>query len=244
LIPGYKGLVKFVRRTGQLESWDGEVVREGDAFRYQLGDDPRIEHVPADDQDRPLRPATHVYVIFRLTGGRLVRSVWTASKVDAHKEQYSPGWKGKDSPWRTSWDAMAIKTLVRDLINRGRLPMSDTDRLVAARADDPVTGTVMSSRTVEQALGELDSLVADEPQERPEPSELPTDVDVAVFVYGGAADAGYVEHLAHCVNLGEVSALEEAAVEQSQTDDDRAYAKDMAERRRAEIRDARSEVTK
>lgn len=130
LIPGYKGLVDLCRRSGHISTISCEVVHAGDKFSYKLGDDPHIEHLPNDsDPKRDSKPITHVYLVVRLRDGGIQRSVWSQQKIDAHKEQYSQSWrraeKGKkDSFWHTAWPAAAKKTVIRDMIQRGLLPVS------------------------------------------------------------------------------------------------------------------------
>lgn len=142
LIPGYKGLIDLCRRSGQVSTIAMEVVHEGDFFEYEMGDDPRIKHRPNDaDKSRDSKPITHVYAVVVLRDGGVQRSVWSAAKIDAHKEKYSQGWRyaekgNKDSPWHTAWTVMAKKTVIRDMIGRGLIPLSAELRDVAARATD------------------------------------------------------------------------------------------------------------
>ena len=131
LIPGYKGLIDLCRRSGQVSTISLEVVHQGDTFSYSLGDDPHIKHVPNNDRDvaRDAKPIIYVYAVVKLRDGGIQRSVWSAEKVNAHKEKYSQGWrraegKSKDSPWHTAWETMAKKTVIRDMIQRGLVPLS------------------------------------------------------------------------------------------------------------------------
>lgn len=130
LVPGYKGLIDLCRRSGNISTLTAECVHQGDQFAYQLGDDPFIRHIPNDaDPKRHEKPVTYVYVVVKLRDGGIQRKVWSADKVNAHKEQYSQAWrraeKGKkDSPWHTDWQVMAKKTVIRDIINRGEVPVS------------------------------------------------------------------------------------------------------------------------
>ena len=129
LVVGYKGLLQLARRSGEIKSITCEEVRLGDQFAHQLGDDARIYHVPSEAEDRDSQPVTHVYVSVRLHGGGVQRKVWTTAKIDAHKRRFSQAWKRaeggrKDSPWHTDWVSMAKKTLVREMIQRGELPVA------------------------------------------------------------------------------------------------------------------------
>lgn len=147
LIPGYKGLLDLCRRSGQISTIALEVVHEGDVFEYSLGDDPKIVHRPNEkDAGREAKAITHAYCVVKLRDGGVQRSVWGSDRINAHKEQYSEGWKwaesgdkgkgggGKDSPWHTAWQTMAKKTVVRDMINRGLLPVSPEHQAMVNRA--------------------------------------------------------------------------------------------------------------
>lgn len=125
LIPGYKGLIDLCRRSGQVSTISMEVVHEGDQFSYSLGDDPHIKHVPNDrDVARDAKPITHAYAVVKLRDGGIQRSVWSAERIDAHKKRYSKSWQKSDSPWQTAWPTMAKKTVIRDMIQRGLVPLS------------------------------------------------------------------------------------------------------------------------
>lgn len=149
LIPGYKGLIDLCRRSGQISTVSLEVVHEGDKFDYAIGDDPHITHKPDDrNAKRESQPITYAYVVVKLRDGGIQRSVWSRERIEAHKEQYSKGWrwaesgdksKGggmKDSPWHTAWPTMAKKTVIRDMIQRGLVPVSAEYRDVVQRGVD------------------------------------------------------------------------------------------------------------
>jgi recombination protein RecT len=87
-VPGWKGLVDLVARSGRASVWTG-VVYAGDRFEYQLGDAPYCRHVPgegADDADE----FTHVYAIGRVRDAIMpVVEVWSRAKVSKHLKQYN-----------------------------------------------------------------------------------------------------------------------------------------------------------
>jgi recombination protein RecT len=86
-VPGWKGLVDLVARSGRATVWTG-VVRPGDKFEYQLGDAPFCRHVPGDaDEDERF---THVYAIGRVRDAQMpVIEVWTRAKIEKHLKQYN-----------------------------------------------------------------------------------------------------------------------------------------------------------
>lgn len=83
-VPGWKGLVDLVSRSGRATVWTGAVF-EGDQFDYALGDRPFVMHRPGDESD-PSR-LTHVYAIGRVNGSEFpVIEVWSMSKVWKHRD--------------------------------------------------------------------------------------------------------------------------------------------------------------
>jgi recombination protein RecT len=86
-VPGWKGLVDLVARSGRATVWTG-VVHAGDAFEYQLGDAPFCRHIPGDGDDAD--EFTHVYAIGRVRDASMaVIEVWTRAKVKRHLKQYN-----------------------------------------------------------------------------------------------------------------------------------------------------------
>lgn len=87
-VPGWKGLVDLVARSGRATVWTG-AVRDGDRFEYQLGDAPFCRHVPGDDAD-DAAPFTHVYAVGRVRDAAMpVIEVWSRNKVLKHLRQYN-----------------------------------------------------------------------------------------------------------------------------------------------------------
>lgn len=86
LIPGWKGLVDLVSRTGRATVWTGAVF-SGDEFDYALGDRPFISHKPGDGTNDP-EAMMYVYAVGRVNGSEWpVIEVWTMRKVWAHRDR-------------------------------------------------------------------------------------------------------------------------------------------------------------
>lgn len=86
-VPGWKGLVDLVARSGRATVWTG-VVRQGDEFEYQLGDTPFCKHKPGDEDEEA--PFTHVYAIGRVRDSVMpVIEVWSRAKVNKHLKKYN-----------------------------------------------------------------------------------------------------------------------------------------------------------
>lgn len=86
-VPGWKGLVDMVARSGRATVWTG-VVFKGDEFAYQLGDAPFCRHIPGEGDDSG--EFTHVYAIGRVRDASMaVIEVWPRAKVSKHLKHYN-----------------------------------------------------------------------------------------------------------------------------------------------------------
>ena len=167
---GYKGLLSLMRRSGEISTTTLEVVLEGDFFKYTLGDSPSIQHIPSEDPDRESRPITHAYCVVTMKDGGKQRSVWGRAKIDAHMKKYSPSHNKSDSPWKTSFATMAKKTVIRDVVNRGLVPVSAELQRMTMQEElsehTHIEGTVINSQgagdKMQRATAMLQSLVPQE----------------------------------------------------------------------------------
>jgi recombination protein RecT len=86
-VPGWKGLIDLVNRTGRASAWTG-VVRKGDQFDYQLGDSPYLHHKPGDSEAH--EDVTHYYAVGRVKGAEFPHLVvWSTAKVHKHLKEYN-----------------------------------------------------------------------------------------------------------------------------------------------------------
>lgn len=127
-MPMIAGLRKKVRNSGEIATWDAQVVHEKDTFKFQLGDDPFIHHEPSLDGD-PGRVMA-AYSIAVLKSGEKSREVMTITQIEKVRGRS----KAKNNgPWVTDYEEMCRKTVARR--HSKTLPMStDLDDLI--RRDD------------------------------------------------------------------------------------------------------------
>jgi len=86
-VPGWRGLVDLVTRSGRATCWTG-VVRKGDEFDYALGDSPFLTHKPGDSEE--FKDITHYYAVGRVKGSEWPYIfVWSANKVAKHLSQFN-----------------------------------------------------------------------------------------------------------------------------------------------------------
>lgn len=159
LILGYKGLIELVRRSGEVAKISMESVYSGDEFSYTKGLDPTLHHVPGDKHGISDSDITHVYVAVKLKDGTNVFDVWPRKKVEAHRDRYSKGASRPDSPWRTEFGLMGQKSVLRQMVSKGLLPVSVEVQRLAATEDvldaQTVNGSVVSSRSGKPSLEDL-----------------------------------------------------------------------------------------
>jgi recombination protein RecT len=128
LIPGYQGLLKLARNSGELKFVNAQVVREKDFFEFVEGTDPFLTHKrAAGDRGKPIA----YWACASLKTGGFQFNVMTRREVEEHRDRFS---KAKDTgPWKDDFDTMALKTCLRKLCKL--LPRS-TQAQIATSLDE------------------------------------------------------------------------------------------------------------
>lgn len=110
LIPGYKGLMKLARQSGEVSTISARVVREGDFFKYHFGMNEVLEHEPNMNDDTG--DLTFVYAVAKLKDGGEQFEVMSRRQVEAIRNRSRAAESG---PWVTDYEEMAKKTVLRRL---------------------------------------------------------------------------------------------------------------------------------
>lgn len=111
---GYKGILKMAHNTGEYQAIYAHEVYKNDEFRYSLGLEKDIVHIPAD---LPEGDPVYYYAIYKLKNGGYDFAVWSKEKVVMHSQKFSASVKNKrKSPWDTNFDSMAKKTVILDAL--------------------------------------------------------------------------------------------------------------------------------
>lgn len=127
---GYRGLIELAHRSGDLKSIEAHIVYENDEFEYELGLDPKLKHVPAMKDKGGI---AWVYAVYKLNSGGFGFEVMSFEDVEAHKKNYSKAAQKGFSPWKTNWEEMAKKTVVKKALKYAPLR---TDFIRAVREDE------------------------------------------------------------------------------------------------------------
>lgn len=143
---GYKGLIDLAYRSGMVSTIGAWEVRQNDEFAYELGVAQALKHVPAaKDRGEPVA----YYAVLKMKDGGYSFCVMTMDEITAHAAKYSESYKGGfSSPWKTNFDEMAKKTVLKRLLKYCPLK-SDFARAVTA--DGAVKSTISADMYEEPA---------------------------------------------------------------------------------------------
>ena len=119
-----KGYIQLAIRSGYYKKLNVLSIKEGELVRY----DPLNEEIEVnlieDEEAREQAPTVGYYAFFEYTNGFRKAIYWSKAKMQRHAERYSQGYKSdlKDGTsytfWAKDFDAMAYKTMLRQLISK------------------------------------------------------------------------------------------------------------------------------
>ena len=110
---GYKGLIDLVYRNEMVQIIQAHCVYQNDEFSYELGLEPKLIHKPALKNRGELKV---VYAMFRLQNGGCGFEVMSKEEVDLYARRYSKGINSDYSPWKTNYEEMAKKTVIKRVL--------------------------------------------------------------------------------------------------------------------------------
>lgn len=142
---GYRGLLQLAMRTGAYEKINVVDVREGELVSYnRLTEDVELEFVE-DEDERDALPIIGWCGYYRLTNGMEKTIYMSRKQIVKHEEKNRKG-KYMGKGWRTDFDAMAAKTVLRRLIGKWGILSIDyqmkADASTMAAAEALATGKV------------------------------------------------------------------------------------------------------
>lgn len=117
---GWRGYMALAMRSGQYKKIHVTDIREGELKAYNPIED-EYEFSPITDmQERLKKPVIGYYAYFVLVNGFKKTLYWSREQMDEHAKKYSQSYrKGWDSSlWKSDFDKMAYKTMLRQLISK------------------------------------------------------------------------------------------------------------------------------
>lgn len=129
---GYKGLLDLVYRNPDIQTVQAQCVYENDQFEYELGLEPKLVHKPATANRGDL---ILVYALWKSQNGGFGFEVMSKSDIDAHAKKFSQSYGSSFSPWKTNYEEMAKKTVIKKCLKYAPLK---TDFATALTNDETI----------------------------------------------------------------------------------------------------------
>lgn len=127
---GYKGLIQLAQRSGQFRFLNDCVIEKGRLISYnELTGELKIDWDKEPEKGNPDGYA----VYFELINGFSKVVFWSYDKVKDHASKYSQAFRsGYDSPWKSDFDKMALKTVIKYALQRYAPLSVEMERAVTA----------------------------------------------------------------------------------------------------------------
>jgi recombination protein RecT len=127
-ILGYKSFLDLAYRSGEVSIIDAQAVHANDEFEYEYGLEPKLKFKPA------LKNRGEViayYAMFKTKAGGFNFLVMSKEDIVAHAKMYSKAYSNGYSPWSTNFDAMAKKTVLKQVLKYAPLKSEFVKNLAA-----------------------------------------------------------------------------------------------------------------
>ena len=124
----YRGMLQLAMRSGQYKTIHVTDIRQGELASYNPIED-IYEFTPETDINKRMKlPVIGYYAFFELINGAKKGIYWTKEQIDAHAKKYSATYRKGYGLWSTDFDAMAKKTLLRQLISKWGIMSVDMEK--------------------------------------------------------------------------------------------------------------------
>lgn len=180
---GYKGYIQLAKRSGVYKKLHVISIKEGELISYNPLEEELEVALIEDDLLREATPTIGYYAMFREHNGYEHSMYWSKKKMMAHADRYSAAFNAKDlerlekgeipekdlwkysSFWYKDFDAMAHKTMLRQLISKwGTMSI---EMVQAINADMAVLQEDGTADYVEREETPKDDVVAEQESEAP-----------------------------------------------------------------------------
>ena len=125
---GYKGYIQLAIRSGKYKKLNVIAIKEGELDYYDPVDETiKINLKHANWDERESLATIGYYAFFELINGFRKAIFWSKKQMESHAIRYSPGYKAKKgfTFWEKNFDAMAYKTMLRQLIGKWGIMSAD-----------------------------------------------------------------------------------------------------------------------
>ena len=147
---GYKGLIQLAQRTGQYQTISASEVREGQIKSYDPLKGIEFDWTVTDGE------IIGYVAYFRLVNGFEKYHYMSNKDIQVHGKKYSKTFT--NGPWKTDFDAMAKKTVLKQLISKfGIMSVEMQDAVVKDQA--------IVNEEGETVFGDNPNIIIEEPKD-------------------------------------------------------------------------------
>lgn len=111
---GYKGYIQLALRSGQYKAINVVDIHEGELIKFN----PLTEELEIDFTKRESNTVIGYAGYFKLLNGFEKTVYWSKEDITVHAQKFSKTYNKSNSVWKTDFDAMARKTVVRNLLSK------------------------------------------------------------------------------------------------------------------------------
>ena len=117
-ILGYKGYVQLALRSGQYKKLNVMPIKKGELEHYDpLNEEIKVNLIQ-DELKREAAETVGYYAFFEYLNGFRKSLYWSRQKMENHGKRYSKAYNSSHSFWQRDFDAMGMKTMLRQLIGK------------------------------------------------------------------------------------------------------------------------------
>lgn len=162
---GYRGMLQLAQRSGEYKRINAMAVKEGELLHYDpFNDEIELQYIE-DEEQRESLPTIGYFAMFEYHNGFRKVLYWSKAKMEQHALTYSQGYRAKKGYtfWEKDFDAMGIKTMLRQLLSKWGMMSLEMQK--AYEADGGVVNQ-------DGSIDYVDSVDA-APQPEPQPEPVP-----------------------------------------------------------------------
>ncbi len=112
---GYKGLIQLALRSGQYKRLNAAPVSAGVFVGFDLVGEPILDFTKND----PVAETAGYYCAFETLNGFIKVVYWSKNQAEAHGKRFSKAYaKGYSTPWKSDFDSMAVKTVIKAALGK------------------------------------------------------------------------------------------------------------------------------
>lgn len=176
---GYRGYIQLAQRSGQYRS-----INVGNVYDGQLESwDPFKEKLEFNPEGKISDEVVGYFGYFELLNGFEKTVYWTKEEVEKHRFENAKG-RDKEKPsgvWATNYDAMAQKTVLRNLLSKWGILSVEMQEAILADGDTPTYDDPEEQRrdvTEQTQEDKTDNLLEEFKGTKPKAEEDKSETDV------------------------------------------------------------------